>query len=532
MSKSQRVKIPLDGLPGLKENWSKDLLSGFLVSLLALPLSLGIAKASGFPAIMGLLTAILGGMLVSLIAGSRLTIKGPAAGLIVICSGAVEAFGMGNDELGWHLTLGAIVVASVIQMAFGIFKLGKLSDFFPLSVIHGMLAAIGLIIISKQTHNLLGIDPKTLKGLEPLELYAKIPESLLNFNLNIGIIGFVSLAIVFLWPLIKNPFLKKIPAPLVVLAFSIPAGLFFDFKQNGPDFALVKIGNIFDSLKWNVDFSGMTSQPGIFIQFVVMFALIGSIESLLTVKAIDLLDPFHRKSNFNKDLVAVGAGNAVSGILGGLPMISEVARSSANVANGAKTRWANFFHGFSLLIFVVLAVPVIELIPNAALAALLIGVGYKLAHPKEFIHTYEIGKEQLIVFLVTIFFTLGVDLLVGVAAGILTKLVAQLIMGGQIKHMFKMEIFIENQNDHYVIKINQSAVFSNFFSLNNQLMKIPSGKIITLDISEVKFIDHSVFKNLNMFKSNYEREGGKFEIIGGNMLRSFSKHPESAKGKR
>ena len=262
-----------------------------------------------------------------------------------------------------------------------------------------------------------------------------------------------------------------------------------------------------------------------------MFALIGSIESLLTVKAIDLLDPFHRKSNFNKDLVAVGAGNAVSGILGGLPMISEVARSSANVANGAKTRWANFFHGFSLLIFVVLAVPVIELIPNAALAALLIGVGYKLAHPKEFIHTYEIGKEQLIVFLVTIFFTLGVDLLVGVAAGILTKLIAQLIMGGQIKHMFKMEIFIENQNDHYVIKINQSAVFSNFFSLNNQLMKIPSGKIITLDISEVKFIDHSVFKNLNMFKSNYEREGGKFEIIGGNMLRSFSKHPESAKGK-
>src|SRR6185295_15827825 len=191
--KKTKRYIPADGIAGLKENFSKDALAGLLVFLLAMPLSLGIAKASLFPMIFGLVTAIIGGVVVSFFMGARLTIKGPAAGLIVIVSGSVVAFGDG--EQGWHLALGAIVVAGIIQILFGVLKLGKLSDFFPGAAIQGMLAAIGIIIISKQVHNLLGISPALLKGKEPLELLAMIPESIAHENTHLTEIGVACLAI-------------------------------------------------------------------------------------------------------------------------------------------------------------------------------------------------------------------------------------------------------------------------------------------------------------------------------------------------
>ncbi|MEI6021153.1 MAG: SulP family inorganic anion transporter, partial [Bacteroidota bacterium] len=188
-----KKNVPADGFAGLKENFSKDALSGFLVFLLALPLSLGIAKASDFPAIFGIVTAIIGGIIVSFFAGSKLTIKGPAAGLIVIASGAVTVFG--GSEIGWKLALGAVVFAGFIQIIFGVLKLGSFADFFPNAAIHGMLAAIGIIIMSKQIHSLLGIDPKVLKGKEPLELLAMIPNSLMHENAHLTEIGLACLAI-------------------------------------------------------------------------------------------------------------------------------------------------------------------------------------------------------------------------------------------------------------------------------------------------------------------------------------------------
>src|SRR6187431_2547088 len=220
MSPTQRrnmktMEIPKDGLEGLKQNWRIDALSGFLVFLLALPLSLGIAKASEFPPAMGVLTAMIGGLFVSLFAGSRLTIKGPAAGLITICSGAVIE--MGGGEQGWRLALGAVVMAGLIQVVFGRLKFGSLSDFFPPSAVHGMLAAIGLIIFSKQIHVLLGIDPATLKGMEPLELYRMIPHSFMNADPRVALVGIVSLIIIFGMPFMKGKIFKLVPAPMVVL---------------------------------------------------------------------------------------------------------------------------------------------------------------------------------------------------------------------------------------------------------------------------------------------------------------------------
>jgi MFS superfamily sulfate permease-like transporter len=520
--------VPQDGFAGLKENFASDATSGFIVFLLALPLSLGIAKASDFPPIMGLITAIVGGMVVSFFAGSRLTIKGPAAGLIVIVAGAVSEFGGG--ETGWHLALGAMVVAGIVQILFGVFKLGKLMDFFPLSAVHGMLAAIGLIIIGKQIPVLLDVNPALTKGKEPLELFASIPEFIANWDPKATLIGVISLAIMMGWPYIKNKVIKKIPAPLVVLAIAIPAELYMDFQTTEPKYALVHIGNLMDNIHMNASFDGF-AQTGTFIKFVIMFALVGSLESLLTVKAMDMLDPFKRKSNANKDLIATGIGNTFVAFLGGLPMISEVARSSANIANGAKTRWANFFHGFFILVFVLLASHLIELIPNTALAAMLITVGIKLTHPKEFIHTLKIGKEQLLIFIVTILFTLGVDLLVGIGAGILTEILVNLFNGKPLSAIFKAPTQVSFTDDAYLVEISDAAVFTNFLGIKRKLEAIPPSFQVTIDLSKTHLVDHSVMENLEHFKHDYEREGGTVNIVGLDSHRAVSEHKAAARKK-
>jgi len=491
-----------------------------------MPLSLGIAKASDFPPVMGLVTAIIGGILVSLISGSRLTIKGPAAGLIVVVAGAVAAFGGG--EMGWKLALGAMVVAGLVQVLFGLFKFGKLVDIFPLSAIHGMLAAIGIIIIVKQIPVFLDVNPELYKGMSTVTMITSIPTFLVNFDPRATMIGVYSLAIMLGWPYLKDFTLGKIPAPLMVLIVAIPSELAMDFAHTEPPYALLHIGNLVDSLSLNADFSGVF-QTGIFIKYVIMFALVGSLESLLTVKAIDLVDPYRRKSNTNQDLIAVGIGNTASALLGGLPMISEVARSSANVNQGAKTRWSNFFHGVFLLVFVLVATPVIEMIPNAALAAMLITVGIKLAHPKEFINTFRIGKEQLAIFLITIVFTLVEDLLVGIAAGVVLKMILHLINGTPISSFFKAPTQVSFNNNQYLIEIDKAAIFSNYLGIKRKLEEIPAGFQVTIDLKNTKLVDHSVMENLHQFEHEYTENGGTVQIIGLENHKPVSAHALAAR---
>ena len=519
------LEIPKDGLEGLKQNWSADALSGFLVFLLALPLSLGIAKASGFPAAMGVLTAMIGGLVVSLFAGSALTIKGPAAGLITICAGAVTELGALNIEgyTGVQLACGAIVVMAAIQIVFGFLKFGSLSDFFPPSAVHGMLAAIGLIIFSKQIHVLLGIDPATLKGLEPIELYERIPDSFANADPRVALVGIVSLVIIFGMPLIKGNLIKKIPAPMVVLLVTIPMATIMDFRHTEPAFDLVSIGNFWDNIKFQASFAAIGT--GVFWKYVIMFLFINSLESLLTVKAIDGLDPFKRESNSNKDLSALGAGNALSGLLGGLPMISEVARSSANVNFGGRTRWANFFHGLFLFIAMLLFIPVIEMIPNSALAALLIAVGYRLASPKEFFKTYKIGAEQLVIFVITIIVTVATDLLIGVGSGILAKFIFHILNGAPIKSLFKPRYEFSENGDEYSISVKDAAIFSNLIGFKKMFKRIKPGKKVIINFAEARIVDHAFMEQLHHFEEEYQHNGGSVSIVGFQHFQFMSSHP-------
>lgn len=525
------------GLAGFTQNLAPNIISGFLVFLIALPLCLGIALASGFPPFGGLITAIIGGIVVSFMAGSELTIKGPAAGLIAIAIAAVETLGQGDMALGYKLTLAIVVIAGLIQILFGLLRTGVLGDFFPSSAVHGMMAAIGLIIISKQIHPLFGVKPT---AREPFGLMAEIPHTLATMNPDIAIIGLVSLAILIILPMIKNPIVQKIPAQMVVLVVAIILGQYFDLETEhtyifspsdahydiGPKY-LVKLPDNFIHGITFPDFSQIFTLTS--IQYIIMFALVGSLESLLTVKAIDLIDPWKRKARVNKDMLAVGIGNTICGLIGGLPMIAEVVRSSANVANGARNRWANFFHGVFLLLFLVFLPWLIMKIPLSALAAMLVFTGYRLAAPKHFIASLKIGLDQLIIFCVTVVVTLATDLLLGIGAGVLIKVIMHLMSGASITSLFKADIHIESYDHNYIIKIKNAAVFSNFLNFKHILLGLPAEKNIIVDFSETRVVDHSFITQITKIKSDWVAKGRELEFVGLENLKPVSSHPMASR---
>lgn len=530
--------VPLTGIPGLIQNWKSDVLSGFLVFLIALPLCLGIAMASGFPPMAGIITAIIGGLLVSRISGSYVTINGPAAGLIVVILDSVQELGQGDAMAGYKYTLAAIVIASVFQTVMGLSKAGRLSAFFPSGVVHGMLAAIGMIIISKQIHVMLGVKPNASSLFETI---GAIPSSIVNLNPDIALIGAAGLLILVLWTITKNRYLKMIPAPIVVVVLGIILGQYFDLDHEhkvwfesihhdytlGPKF-LVAIPDNFLEGFYFPDFSLVGTL--VFWEQVITICLVGSLESLLSAAAVDKLDPCKRYSDLNRDLTAVGIGNTVSGLVGGLPMIAEIVRSSANINNGAKTGWANFFHGLFLLLFVGLVPGLIREIPLASLAALLVFTGYRLAAPQSFIKTLEIGYEQLLIFVATIIGVLATDLLIGVAIGMVTEFLVHVVRSLNWSEAFRLYYRIEQTGeDTYTIHINGAVFFANYISLKSELSSLPEGKKLIFDFSSVNSVDHTVMEFIHDYSEDYTRRGGRCENRGLQLLSATSAHHLAAR---
>ncbi|MDO9105988.1 MAG: SulP family inorganic anion transporter [Methylovulum sp.] len=523
MNKHYQPALPQTGWAGLQENWRSDLRSGLLVFLLALPLCLGIAVASGFPPSAGIITAIVGGVFVSRISGSYLTINGPAAGLIVVVLAAVQALGQGDAPAGYRYTLAAIVVASVLQIMMGFFKLGRWGAFFPASVVHGMLAAIGLIIIATQSHVMLGVTPQP-GGL--LSVIAQIPHSLLAMNTETVLISFLGLEIMLVWPLLKS----RIPAPLIVVLigalFAWHFGLDRQTMLGGAGYLVAIPDNFWAGFAFP-DFSKINTPA--FWEAVLSISLVGSLESLLSAAAVDKLDPYKRASDLDRDLTAVGIGNLVCGLIGGLPMIAEIVRSSANIDNGAKTAWANCFHGLLLLLCVVLLPGLIQHIPLASLAVLLAYTGFRLASPDAFARVKLIGNEQLLMFVVTIIGVLVVDLLTGVMLGIIVKLAINLLRGVWPGNLFKIHFTIEQQDDDtLVIKLLGSALFSNFLPLKQALTTVAAGKTIIFDFTGGYLIDHTVMEFIHDFSLNYEAQGGLCRQTG-LALQTFSDHALAAR---
>ncbi|MCA9241206.1 MAG: SulP family inorganic anion transporter [Planctomycetales bacterium] len=549
----QHAETPVGNAAGFTKYLQQDLLSGFLVFLIALPLCLGIALASGYPAIAGVFTAIMGAILTTFISNSELTIKGPAAGLIVIAIGAIEAFG-GHGFMGEHtpadvdayrMVLAVGVAAAVLQIAFGLLRAGVLGEFFPLSAVHGMLAAIGVIIIAKHIPIALGVQGA--KG-EPLEMLKETPRYFMEMNPEIALIGGVGVLLMFLWPVIQSKAraLKAIPAALVVLAATVPLGIAFDlihkhtysfhghqyqlgesYLVNMPD----RVFGMFDYIT-TPDWRAFDSEHlATALPWVFMFFIIGSLESLLSAKAVDIIDPWKRKTNLDRDMLAVGVGNLASAMVGGLPMISEIVRSKANIDNGARTRFADMWHGVFLLLCVALIPTLLHRIPLAALAAMLIYTGFRLTHPKEFLHVYAIGPEQLIIFVSTLVGVLATDLLIGILIGIGVKLLIHIINGVPIRSLFKSYLDVDVEDDVATVHARYSAVFSNWILFRRKLVQLGlvEGKNVILDLSQTRLVDHSVMEKLHELQGDFQREGLRLEVRGLEDHTQLSKHDFAAR---
>jgi MFS superfamily sulfate permease-like transporter len=520
-----------------RQSWRSDLTSGFLVFLIALPLCLGISLASGYPPGAGILTAIIGGLVTPFFSNSELTIKGPAAGLIVIALGAVQGLGEGDPLVGYRRALAVGVVAGILQMILGRLKAGRLGDFFPIAAVHGMLAAIGVIIISKQAHIALGVSPH---AKEPLGLLAEIPDSIRNLNPEIALIGLLSLAILFLRPHLRLAFLKKIPGPLLVLLIATPLSIWLDVSHEhlyqwaghsyriGPQFLVHLPGSLAQVIAFP-DFSHLLTLES--FKWIMMFTLIGSLESVLSAKAIDLLDSENRKTDLNRDLFAVGLANTVVALIGGLPMISEIVRSTANRNNGARSRWANFFHGAFLLVMVATLPGLLNQIPLAALAAMLVFTGWNLASPREFRHMLAIGKDQMLIFSTVLVATLATDLLLGIAVGLILKLVLHLYRGARWRELWRVEWNVA-PGDVTEIRIAQPLVFSNWLILQSKLEGVGRVSRVRLNLSEAPIVDHTILRKLKETAHDWEAENRQLEIDGLANHAAVSSHPEATRLRR
>ncbi len=516
--------IPKTGYKGLIENWQSDVLAAISVALVALPLALGIAYASNVPPMTGITSAIIGGIVTTFFRGSHMAINGPAAGLIAVILSSLALWQ--GDPKALNYVLAAIVVSGGIQVLLGLLKLGKLAEIFHSSIVHGILAAIGVIIFAKQIHVAMGVSTEASGTIELLvDAVKQIP----NVNPFVATISLTGLILLIFQSKISYKLFHLIPAPMWVLVISIPFVYLFNFFDArslsffgndytvGPHLLVDIPRNIMDAIA-HPDFSMIGTWK--FWTSVISITMIASIESLASSKAVDKLDPYKRKTDLNKDLIGIGMSTMASGAIGGLPIITVIVRSTVNVHNHAKTKWSNLYHGLILLAFVFVLTPVITKVPLAALAALLVFTGYKLASPKVFKHIYDHGVEQLIFFVGTLVITLYTDLMVGIFAGLLLALTAHFLLAKVSIRQFYNMIFNSGSNvlisegGSYDLKIKGIANFLGAIKMNNLLNQIPLGSNVHIDLSEARLVDYSILEKFDDFQDAQNNANGSVQIFG------------------
>lgn len=480
-----------------------DLLSGMVVFLVALPLCLGIAVASGAPPFSGIICGVIAGILVGYLSGSNVSVSGPAAGLIAIVLVAIT-------DLGYETFLVAIMIGGLIQLTLGFLKAGSFSSYFPTSVIEGMLAAIGIIIIKKELPHAIGYDKahegdwfSFEKGAES-GFFTEIINSINYAHLGAIIITIVSLAILIAFNKVK--FLKKIkaiPGALVVVVVGILINELW--KVTGSEFAISQAHLVTLPVASSfTEFIGQFTTPN-FSGFMEMkvwivgvtIAIVASIETLLCLEAGDKMDSLKRYSNANTELKAQGIGNMLSGLIGGLPMTSVIVRTTANINAGAKTRLSAIAHGVFLLLTVITIPGILNKIPMACLAAILIMIGIKLASPKVFKHMWQTGKHQFIPFVVTVFAVVFTDLLKGVGIGLAVGIFFILRGNMKLAYFFKKEKHQEGENIH--IDLAQEVSFLNKAAIKQTLAHLPENSKVIINAANTVYIDYDVLMLIKDF---------------------------------
>lgn len=529
MSKKEALGPFIKSLPS-------NIFAGFVVSLVALPLGLGLALASGAPPISGVISAVVGGVVVSIFGGSNVTITGPGNGLVVAVLASITLLGGSDMYQGYLYTLAAIICSGALILLLAFANLGKLSNFFPSSAIQGLLAAIGVIILGKQFHIMVGDMEATGSTIE---LLLSIPKAVLagfsnEYTLPAAIAGSTSLAIMVFYSKIRNKYFQLVPAPMWIVVLSVGLAYFFENRIGVdhpiPDEFFVRIPeNVFSNFP-RPDFSKVFS--GDFLMAVFTITMIASIESLLSIKAVDKLDPQKRRSNVNKDLKALGIATILSGFVGGLNVVAVIARSSVNVNNNGNNRSSNFFHSAFLVIIILLFSTQLEHIPFPALAAILVYTGYKLASPAIVQKISEIGPEQVFIFFVTLLVTLFTSLITGIIVGILVTLLTHMYLTKSPLLFLKnittnnIETFYE-QDGKLHITVKYFSSFVNFFRLKKVIDAIDPRKEIIVDFLQSSFVDHTVMQSMWDYEQVFDKNGGDFEVVGLDLHNAESEHPSS-----
>ena len=517
--------LPKKGLQGLIENWQSDLIAAVSVALIALPLSLGIALAAGAPAMSGILSAIVGGVVTTLYRGGHISVNGPAKGVIAVILLGITVMDDGTGQ-AFNYVLAAVVVSGAIQVILGLLKLGRLADIFHSSVIHGILAAIGIIIFAKQIHVALGTyssSPSIIQNL--IDAVRYLPKA----NPFVVMISLVGLLLLLFHSKISYRLFHILPTPMWVIALSIPFAYLFNFFEPhmlsffgqayevGPNLLLDIPDNILDSIM-HPNFGKIDTIE--FWTTVVSILMITSIESLAIAKAIDKIDSYKRKTDLNKDLTGIGLSTMVAGLIGGLPIIAVIIRSTVNVHNGAKTKWSNMYQGLLLLLFIVVLSPIMQQVPLCAFAILLVYTGFKLASPAVFKQVYSQGIEQLIFFVGTMVLTLYTNLLIGLFGGLLLALGSHFLLSKVSLPRFMQLIFGSGSNlvmkpdGSYELKIRGIANFLGILKINNLVRQVPAGAYATIDLSETRLVGTTVLEDLYDFQKIHQNTGGTVEITG------------------
>ena len=485
-----------------------DAKAGLVVFLVALPLCLGIALAQNAPLFSGIISGIVGGIVVSVISGSKLSVSGPAAGLTSIVLTSVVQLG------SFESFLLAVCFAGIIQIILGIIQAGTIGYYFPNSVIKGMLSAIGIILIIKQIPHLVGYD-KDPEGDETFfqgdgeNSFSEFSHMLDYVSFGSIIIAAVSIGILILWKtkgIKQNKILSQIPSALVVVIVAIIIDLIFNkaFPQlEVKEEHLVKLPEFtsfeqFVSSLTHPDFSAWKN-PKIY-EVAAIIAAVASLESLLSIEAIDKLDPENNITPTNRELIAQGTGNLISGLIGGLPLTAVIVRSSANVNAGGKTQLSSFIHGVLFLIAIFLLPQFLQLIPLSALAAILILTGFNLARPSLYKNMFKQGFDQFIPFILTVVVMLLTDLLKGVTIGIVVAVV--FILKQQHKSPFKIIKDTIDGKMHYFIKLSQNITFINKGKFSDLFRSVPPGASVFIDGGRSTFIDKDILEMISAFKQS------------------------------
>lgn len=482
-----------------------DLPASIVVFFVALPLCLGIALASGAPLFSGLIAGIIGGIIVGGLSGSKIGVSGPAAGLAAIVLTAIGTLG------GYENFLVAVVLGGIIQLIFGILKAGIIGYYFPSSVIKGMLTGIGIIIILKQIPHFFGYNAKpegdfAFFQIDGENTFSELFKTLNNISLGATIIGVIGLGILLLWSNVlskKGRFFQLVQGPLV----AVIAGIVYFYVTDqdsayGIGASLLVSVPVPDNLEMFLrqfsfpNFNAITNPEVWIVGFTI--ALVASLETLLCVEATDKLDPHKNVTPTNRELLAQGTGNIISGMIGGLPITQVIVRSSANIQSGGRTKLSAIIHGFLLLISVLLIPTLLNKIPLSVLAAVLLIVGYKLAKPALFVKMYQLGWKQFLPFTITVLGIVFTDLLVGIGMGLAVGIVVILIKSFQNSHFLHIE---DNSNGKHKIKMTlaEEVTFFNKGAILNELDRLPEGSSLELDVRKTRYLDNDIIEILEDF---------------------------------